>query len=103
MAVKKQTPVDAEKNYCVYILKCANGNYYTGITTDLTRRFAEHKAGTDKCKYTRSFKPLHIAQHWQVNGDKSFALKIERYIKKLSKAQKLFLINNPKELNTCSV
>lgn len=84
--------------YWVYILECENGNYYTGYTNDLARRYQEHLNGSDKCKYTRSFKPLRLASSWLIHGDKSLALKIEKYIKKLSKKEKKFLISNPKKL-----
>ena len=83
--------------YCVYILECVNGSLYTGYTTDLQRRYEEHLEGTAKCKYTRSFKPRRIAQHWRV-PEKSLALKLERYLKSLSKAQKLHFIANPELL-----
>lgn len=82
-------------DYWVYILHCENGNYYTGYTTDLTRRYAEHLAGTAKCKYTRSFKPLELAQSWKIEDGKSTAMKIEQRIKRLSKKEKEKLIADP--------
>ena len=82
------------KSYWVYILLCQNGAYYTGYTTDLSRRFEEHLAGTAKCKYTRSFKPIKIAQSWQVD-DSTTAKQLECFIKKLSKIQKEQLILSP--------
>lgn len=85
------------KTYWVYILNCENGSYYTGYTTELERRFQEHVAGTDKCKYTRSFKPLNIAQSWQV-ATQSQAMKIEKFIKRLSKQKKHQLITHPEYL-----
>lgn len=81
--------------YWVYILLCENNSYYTGYTNDLKKRYQSHVNGTGKCKYTRSFKPLSIAQSWQIQGDKLQALKLERYIKKLSRSQKEHLIHNP--------
>lgn len=86
-------------NYWVYILKCINGSYYTGFTTDLIRRFNEHLSGTGKCKYTRSFKPIEMAQSWKINGDKSTAMKIEKFIKKFSKKEKEQLILCPEFLS----
>jgi putative endonuclease len=82
------------KQYWVYILLCDNGSYYTGYTTDLKRRFQEHLLGTEKCKYTRSFKPIKIAQSWQVN-DASTAKRLENYIKKLNKIEKERLVLSP--------
>lgn len=84
--------------YWVYMLYCENDTYYTGYTTDIHKRYQQHFNGTGKCKYTRSFKPLRIAQSWKINGDKSCALKVEAYIKKLSRADKEKLINNPELL-----
>ncbi len=86
------------KGYWVYILKCNNGNYYTGYTTDLARRYQEHLDGTIKCKYTRSFKPLEIAGSWQVRGSKSAAMRLENLIKKLSRSEKEQLIANPNSI-----
>ncbi len=85
--------------YWVYILKCENGNYYTGYTTDLKRRYQEHLNGTAKCKYTRSFKPTNIAQAWKIYGDQSVAMKIERDIKKMTKKEKELLIIFPDRIS----
>lgn len=85
-------------NYWVYMLTCSNNHYYTGYTTNLQRRYEEHLQGTDKCKYTRSFKPLAIAQAWQVQGSKASAMKIERYIKTLKKTDKQRIITFPQQL-----
>jgi len=81
--------------YSVYILHCANGSLYTGYTSDLVRRMREHFSGSAKCKYTRSFKPLNVAQCWQVKGDKALAMKVERFIKKLNKEEKQQLMMDP--------
>jgi putative endonuclease len=86
--------------YWVYILYCENDSYYTGYTTDLMRRYREHKNGTGKCKYTRSFKPQYMAQCWQICGDKALAMKIERLIKKMAKQEKQQLVLYPERLHT---
>lgn len=86
--------------YWVYILHCDNDTYYTGYTNDLTKRYQSHLDGTGRCKYTRSFKPLTIAQCWKINGDKSFSMKIERMIKRLSRAEKEKCIANPESLSS---
>lgn len=85
-------------HYFIYILHCENNTYYTGYTTDLTRRFQEHLQGTDKCKFTRSFKPISIAQSWKIYGTKGTAMKIENFIKKMNKIQKQQLILFPHKL-----
>ncbi|HAU0230598.1 TPA: GIY-YIG nuclease family protein [Legionella pneumophila] len=76
------------------MLKCENNSYYTGYTDNLERRFQAHISGKG-AKYTKTFKPLSIAQSWEVLGDKSTAMQIERLIKKLSKKEKEHLILNP--------
>ncbi len=85
--------------YWVYILLCNNNCYYTGYTTNLLKRYASHVQATGKCKYTRSFKPLSIAQSWKIEGNKAEAMKLERFIKKLSRQQKEKLIIAPELLN----
>lgn len=82
------------QGYWVYILYCNNGHYYTGYTSNLIKRYASHLNGSGS-KYTRSFKPLHLAQCWKINGNKSLAMKIERSIKKLSRIEKEKIIGSP--------
>lgn len=86
------------KTYWIYILYCNNHSYYTGYTTDLTKRYQAHLDGSSQCKYTRSFKPIKIAQSWQIYGTQSVAMQIERFIKKLSRADKENLISKPQYL-----
>lgn len=87
----------SEKSYWVYILLCTNQSYYTGYTDNLEKRFQKHLMGKGS-KYTRSFKPISIAQSWEIKGDKSRAMRLERYIKKLSKDQKEQLVLEPDSL-----
>lgn len=84
-----------KQDYWVYILLCNNNTYYTGYTNNLEKRYLSHVNGTGGCKYTRSFKPLSIAQSWKINGSKAQAMKIERYIKKLSHSDKKKIITEP--------
>jgi putative endonuclease len=86
--------------FFVYILHCENDTFYTGYTNDLKKRYLSHINGTGNCKYTRSFKPTSIAQCWVITGEKSFAMEIERTIKKLSRIEKENIIANPKLLLT---
>ena len=81
--------------YWVYILHCENDTYYTGYTNALEKRFQSHVNGTAKCKYTRSFKPIRIAQSWKIHGGKGLAMQVERYIKQLSRAEKEKIIAYP--------
>jgi putative endonuclease len=89
----------ANQNYWVYILHCDNDSYYTGYTNDLAKRYQSHLDSTGKCKYTRSFKPLGIAQCWKIIGDKSLAMQIERHIKKMSRSEKINIIKHPSMLS----
>jgi putative endonuclease len=80
--------------YWVYILLCDNNCFYTGYTNDLTKRYESHRNGTAS-KYTRSFKPRKIAQFWEIGDDKSVALRMESYIKRLSRVEKEKVITHP--------
>lgn len=82
------------------MLLCDNQSYYTGYTENLEKRYQSHCKGTGGCKYTRSFKPLKIAQCWLIKGDKALAMKLERAIKKLSREEKKQLILYPDTLST---
>ncbi len=74
--------------FYVYILRCEDNSLYTGITTDVKRRFAEHKDSKVKgAKYTKSHKPIKIEAVWETDT-KADASKLECRIKKLSKAEK---------------
>lgn len=78
--------------YYVYILHCINDTYYTGYTTDLTRRYQEHVNKSSKCRYTRSFPPKKLAAFWCFDN-KSSALKEEARIKRLSRFDKEKIIS----------
>lgn len=87
------------KDYYVYILLCENGNYYTGYTTDIEKRYREHCNGSLKCRYTRSYPPKEISVCWKFRSDSaSSALKLENAIKKLTRTGKNDLINNPNSI-----
>ncbi len=84
-----------KNSYWVYILYCDNDSLYTGYTNNLEKRFKQHLNGTGRCKYTQAFKPVSIAQSWDVGKSKSVAMKIEFLIKKLPKSEKQKLIDSP--------
>ena len=77
--------------YCVYILRCRGNRLYTGITTDVERRFSEHGGSSRGAKFTRAFPPESVAAAWET-GSRSDALKLEARIKRLTRAQKETLI-----------
>ncbi|TMA18109.1 MAG: GIY-YIG nuclease family protein [Deltaproteobacteria bacterium] len=74
----------------VYLVRCADGTLYAGATTDLVRRFAAHSDGKG-ARYTRGRGPLVLAWSEEV-ADRSAALRRERQIKRLSRAEKLRLV-----------
>lgn len=78
--------------YFVYLLRCKDGSLYCGITTDLARRLAEHKSGKGS-KYARARKAGRIV-YVERKRNRSTASKREAVIKRLTRLQKLALIQN---------
>jgi putative endonuclease len=79
--------------WILYLVRTSNGDLYTGISTDVGRRFAEHQAGGKKAaRYLRGKGPLELVFNQKV-GDRSSALKAETAVKKLTKAAKEKLLN----------
>ena len=75
-----------EKTWYLYILRCGDGSLYTGITTDVQARFAQHQAGKG-AKYTRGRGPLEVV-YTEECEDHSAALKRELAVKALSREEK---------------
>lgn len=75
----------------VYILKCADGTFYTGITTDVTRRVREHNGSVLGAKYTRGRRPVKLVCVRQ-KKNKSLAAKEEWRIKGMTRIEKRKLI-----------
>lgn len=90
----------ASSTFWIYILECENGAYYTGYTNNLVRRFRQHIDGTAGVKYTRSNRPLRIAQCWRLCGSVGDALKIEAMIKRRGRVLKDRLVENPSGLSS---
>ena len=83
------------KEWKVYIVECADGTYYTGITTNVRRRILEHNFSFKSSKYTRSRRPVRLVYEESVD-DRSHASKREIQIKKLKRKNKINLINSDK-------
>jgi len=80
--------------YFVYIVKCADNTFYTGISTELERRIEEHNGSDKGAKYTRVRRPVSLV-YSEEYPDRSSASKREYEIKKkMSRVQKLKLIND---------
>lgn len=80
-----------KNNWFVYIIEAENGHFYTGITTDLERRFAEHqsKQGGARFFHTSGAKKMVFNEP---HTNRSSASKREAAIKKLSRKDKIELI-----------
>jgi len=74
----------------VYMLRCADGTFYTGITKDVSRRCRQHNDGTAS-RYTRARRPTRLVFQ-EAHPDQGAALRREAAIKSLSRRQKEMLI-----------
>ena len=72
--------------YFCYILECADGSFYTGWTTDPSRRLKQHNHGTG-ARYTRMHRPVRLA-YWEEVDNRSAALKREHQLKQLPRTRK---------------
>lgn len=79
----------------VYIVSCADNSLYTGITTDLARRLAEHNSIKKGARYTRTRRPVQLV-YSEMHENRSQASKREYAIKRLTLKQKQNLINEIK-------
>jgi len=77
-------------DWTVYILRCADGTLYTGITNDLSRRIAEHESGQG-AKYTKGRGPFQLVFE-EVFPSRGLASKRENKIKALDRKAKLLLV-----------
>lgn len=76
----------------VYMIRCHDGSLYTGIATDVERRFAEHQSNVG-AKYLRGRGPLKLVFKQRI-GQRSRALKVEQGIKRLPKKKKEALVKS---------
>jgi putative endonuclease len=80
-------------HYYVYILECSDKTLYTGWTHDIEKRIKEHNNGKNGARYTRGRRPVKLV-YVESCPTLSDALKREAQVKKLSKVQKMRLIEN---------
>ena len=83
----------------VYIIQNEKGHYYTGITTDLERRFKEHQGSKKGAKFFRSGAPVDMVFSKRFLN-RSLASKFEAQVKKLTRDQKINLITT-KRMKPC--
>ena len=82
----KKIAVRSAKSWTVYIVRCANGSLYTGITNNLASRITDHNTGKG-AKYAAAFGPVVVV--WKKRQkDRSAASILEAAIKKLSRKEK---------------
>ena len=74
------------KTWYLYLIECADGSIYTGITVDVAARYKAHLDGSG-ARYTRSHKPLRLLG-WETHADRSKAAQAEYRIKQLTAAEK---------------
>lgn len=83
--------------YYVYILRCSDNTYYTGVTNDVVRRLSEHQEGKDSNSYTFKRKPVQLVFYTEFSNIE-VAIEKEKQIKKWSKNKKEALIDGKYEL-----
>ena len=83
-------------NWSVYIIEADDASYYTGISTNVERRFEEHKGKPQGAKFFNGRKPVAVVL--EENGyNRSEASKREAEIKKLTRKQKIALIGSARD------
>lgn len=82
-------------NWYVYILRCADDSLYTGITTSVERRLREHNDAKLGARYTRTRRPVTLA-YSEMTANRSAASQREAAIKKLTRKEKLDIIQSAK-------
>ncbi|MFO7926324.1 MAG: GIY-YIG nuclease family protein [Halobacteriota archaeon] len=85
----------ASDAHYVYVVECADGSLYTGYTTDIERRLAEHNAGTG-AKYTRGRTPVELVYKETFEG-RSAAMRREHEIKAFPRDRKERLVRESSE------
>jgi len=86
-------PTSSRGPWHVYLALCADGTLYCGIARDVGARIAEHDAGKG-ARYTRGRGPLEVLATQRCRSQ-GLALRIEHAVKRLTRAEKLELVNTP--------
>ncbi|MFB6249654.1 MAG: GIY-YIG nuclease family protein [Salinibacter sp.] len=86
MTTPSEESTASGNGHYVYVVECSDGTYYTGYTTDVERRVAEHNAG-EGAKYTRGRRPVTLV-HAEAFDSQSRAMQREHAIKQLRRAAK---------------
>jgi putative endonuclease len=81
------------RDYYVYMVLCADGSYYVGITNSVERRLWEHNAGISESSYTFTRRPVSLA-HCSSFGNVDDAIRWEKQLKGWSRAKKRALVDD---------
>jgi DNA-binding protein HU-beta len=84
--------IRAQSTWHIYMIECADGSLYTGITTDVARRFGVHVSGKG-ARYTRSHKPVRLVASCPV-GSRSQAASAEAAIKRMPRTKKISAVGS---------
>ncbi len=79
----------------IYIVECKDGTLYSGITTDVTRRIAEHNDSPKGARYTRARRPVALVYKRKCASRSDASMK-EYALKQLSREEKIKLIKKKK-------
>lgn len=92
--------IDMQKPYSLYILFCGNGSYYTGISSNISQRLESHqliKEFSVKSKQWTSYhQPVNLVFTYEGLENYSVAVRVERYVKSLTKEHKRLLVEGHK-------
>ncbi len=95
--IKNSVILPQVKLYIVYIVKCSDGSYYTGITNDINRRLEEHNTSADNKAYTFERRPVNLLFTTEFTIA-TLAIAFEKQLKGWSRKKKEALINGDFEL-----
>ena len=91
MPLEEKTNPPLRPSWFVYIVRCCDGSYYTGISTDLVRRMKEHNSSGQGAKYTRPRRPVALV-YFETAQSRSTAAQREYRIRKMNPLGKIRLI-----------
>ena len=96
MNCQMESLISKQNKWYLYVLLCADGTYYTGVTTDTSRRLHEHNYTQRGAKYTRRRRPVNLIYSASY-ANRSEAQKAEYKFKKLNKNQKEVIVNGNRQ------
>ena len=92
-----------DKKWTIYIAKCNDGTFYTGISTEVSRRIMEHNQSHRSARYTRTRRPISLYWEYPLKITQSQAIRGELMIKSWTHLQKKNIINLNLPNLTCQI